>query len=386
MGEMVFKKEVRRGIVSCFHYYCSTCEKDLKIYTHSENVRIETNKMLVWVANSVGIGYAQTEQLVNILNLPMMSSKYYRKIETIVGEEWELILQKEMTAAGEEERRQAIEAGNLEKGIPFITVIIDGGWAKRSYGHGFRKKTGKLLFLGTRRILKTHIPRLSIAVRSAISNNSKEGSDLQQLRQDLKNGPYHVFGDHKNCRIQYCKRQDKQEMNHVPLLQQSDIFSEISHRLTTNTTTNYAERYMSLVSKFSGGKRVNYCQRGSYFRRCVGAGLSYNNGPSWHNSCKKSTKVQEVHKTAKRVEKVHKRARKVHKTAKVQKKCKNSAKNRKSAKKEKKKMCKKGQKKQKKQKKRQKKKESRNVQKGQKSAKQAEKCEKSAQTAKSAKK
>ncbi|KAF2881682.1 hypothetical protein ILUMI_24539 [Ignelater luminosus] len=39
---------------------------------------------------------------------------------------------------------------------------------------------------------------------------------------------------------------------------------------------------MSLITKFSGGKRVNYTTGGSYQRRCVGAALAYNLGPSWH--------------------------------------------------------------------------------------------------------
>ncbi|KAK4886786.1 hypothetical protein RN001_003057 [Aquatica leii] len=92
------------------------------------------------------------------MDLPIMSSNYFRKLESIISEEWETVLQKQMLETGKEEARCAIEAGDFEDGIPFITVIIDGGWAKRSYGHGFSslsgvaviigKKTGKLLYLG----------------------------------------------------------------------------------------------------------------------------------------------------------------------------------------------------------------------------------------------
>ncbi|KAK4876863.1 hypothetical protein RN001_009369 [Aquatica leii] len=289
-------------------------------------------------------------------------------ITGIISEEWETVLQKQMLETGKEEARCAIEAGDFEDGIPFITVIIDGGWAKRSYGHGFSslsgvaviigKKTGKLLYLGvrnkfcsvccsnktkqtnckdihvcyknytgsstgmeqngdssvyariiervnygrsliklecanhvtrcytsnlhkislktthdidSRRILRTHIPRLSTAVRSAIINNSKTTKDVEQLREDLRNSPYHVFGDHSNCRLEYCKRKNEDEINSVTLLKQTKMFSEVwsaldylvckSNRLVTNATTNYAERYMSLVSKFSGGKRINFYKR-----------------------------------------------------------------------------------------------------------------------------
>ncbi|KAF2895265.1 hypothetical protein ILUMI_10914 [Ignelater luminosus] len=77
-----------------------------------------------------------------------------------------------MKKAAEEERKLAIAEGNIENGVPYITVVVDGGWAKRYYGHGY--------------------------------------------------------------------------------------------------------------SSMSGGKRVNYTTGGSYQRRCVGAALAYNLGPSWH--------------------------------------------------------------------------------------------------------
>nr|CAD7260908.1 unnamed protein product [Timema shepardi] len=41
---------------------------------------------------------------------------------------------------------------------------------------------------------------------------------------------------------------------------------------------------MSLVAKFTGGKRVNHGGRGSYHCRCMGAGLSHSSGPARHSS------------------------------------------------------------------------------------------------------
>lgn len=43
---------------------------------------------------------------------------------------------------GELEKNIAIQKGNFHKGIPFISVVGDGGWAKRSYGHGFNSQSG----------------------------------------------------------------------------------------------------------------------------------------------------------------------------------------------------------------------------------------------------
>lgn len=48
-----------------------------------------------------------------------------------------------MKEAGEEEKRLAIEANDIFfDGTPCIRVIVDGGWAHRSYGHGFKSSSG----------------------------------------------------------------------------------------------------------------------------------------------------------------------------------------------------------------------------------------------------
>jgi len=46
---------------------------------------------------------------------------------------------------GEQEKKIAIQKGNLYKGTPYITVIGDGGWAKRNYGHCFNSQSGVVI-------------------------------------------------------------------------------------------------------------------------------------------------------------------------------------------------------------------------------------------------
>ena len=65
-----------------------------------------------------------------------------------------------MIAAGKEEKWLAEECGHYHEGIPAITVVVDGGWGKRSHKHSYnansgdaiivRKETGKLLHIGVR--------------------------------------------------------------------------------------------------------------------------------------------------------------------------------------------------------------------------------------------
>lgn len=65
-----------------------------------------------------------------------------------------------MLRAGQEEKRLAIERNSYHENVPTITVILDGGWSKRSHKHSYNAKsgvaiiigteTGKLLYLGVR--------------------------------------------------------------------------------------------------------------------------------------------------------------------------------------------------------------------------------------------
>lgn len=63
-----------------------------------------------------------------------MSSKTYKTIETTLELEIKNTAWFEMEKAGQEEKKIAIETGNIDTdGIPLITVVADGQWSKRSY-------------------------------------------------------------------------------------------------------------------------------------------------------------------------------------------------------------------------------------------------------------
>ncbi len=57
--------------------------------------------------------------------------------------------------------------------------------------------------------------------------------------------------------------------------------SDKAGSLIGNNTSNLAENYMSIRCKFDGGKKINRCQRKSWYDRCYGAGLRRNIGPDW---------------------------------------------------------------------------------------------------------
>ena len=45
-------------------------------------------------------------------------------------------------------------------------------------------------------------------MKCAIAQNSVN-KDVATLRQDLRNCPYHCFGDHQQCRTSYCKHAEE---------------------------------------------------------------------------------------------------------------------------------------------------------------------------------
>lgn len=52
-------------------------------------------------------------------------------------------IDKAIVEAGVEEKRLALEKGDVyDDGVPFVTVIVDGGWNKRSYGHNYNANSG----------------------------------------------------------------------------------------------------------------------------------------------------------------------------------------------------------------------------------------------------
>lgn len=63
-------------------------------------------------------------------------------------------------------------------------------------------------------------------------------------------------------------------------VQVSRLVSKAS-QLIGNETTNLAESWMNIRSKFDGGKVINRSQSGSWEHRCMGAGLRQNLGREW---------------------------------------------------------------------------------------------------------
>ena len=164
-GAVILQGEVRDGLASILSTSCSTCGDVIQLET-SDKVqgprgyrRWECNLAAVWGQMSTGGGHTQLQETMSVLGVPVMTKKSFIRTEKDIGEWWRMRLNKTMIEAGVEEKRLAEERGDFHNGIPAITVILDGGWSKRSHKHSYNAKsgvaiigkcTGKLLHIGVR--------------------------------------------------------------------------------------------------------------------------------------------------------------------------------------------------------------------------------------------
>lgn len=92
---------------------------------------------------SIGQGYSQLEDLCCSLDMPCMSNDTYSRHKTIVDEAIHKSSWESMEMAAREESEIAKAEGRVDsKGIPEITVIVDGAWCKRSYRTNYNALSG----------------------------------------------------------------------------------------------------------------------------------------------------------------------------------------------------------------------------------------------------
>ncbi|XP_072389723.1 uncharacterized protein [Diabrotica undecimpunctata] len=141
-----------------------------------------------------------------------------------------------------------------------------------------------------RKRLSSNILRLRLGIKTAIAYRRNETNNIEiqmkNLIKDIKNCPYHVFGQHTNCDQYFCKGSKENEINFVIKLEECGLLNDIlscgnrliqhTHSLLLNMNNNAAETYNSVISKFVGGKRINFVLRGSYDTRCKAAAISFN--------------------------------------------------------------------------------------------------------------
>lgn len=153
-------KESRHGLLSTIHFKCTMCNL-VESVTTDNDICGNVNTNIVIGTLGAGTGYTQSSQILSAANIPPMPISVYKKEHKRVCRGWEIAAKESMRQAAEEERRLALDAGDVSvDGTPMITVICDGNWAKRSYRKNYNslsgtaciigQRTKKVLFLGVR--------------------------------------------------------------------------------------------------------------------------------------------------------------------------------------------------------------------------------------------
>lgn len=152
-GNLEIRKEIRVGLESKLSMQCSSCNKKFIVRTNQDESTTGTmnlNSTATLAANIIGIGFSQLEQFTSVLDVPVMSSGTFKKLNDEIGSFWEDTAEECMRAAAEKERIAAIARGDVdeEDGIPFIKVVTDACWSKRSYNKNYTSLSGTASIVG----------------------------------------------------------------------------------------------------------------------------------------------------------------------------------------------------------------------------------------------
>lgn len=127
------KKEIRQGFDSIFMLECEMCKANKRI-SSDPGLDMNLNMSVVLGTIATGGSYAQMEECFSLCNVPVMSKHSFLRIQNELADVIHDIAWEELEKAGKEEKALAIQKGHVDPdGIPYITVIADGAWSKRSY-------------------------------------------------------------------------------------------------------------------------------------------------------------------------------------------------------------------------------------------------------------
>ena len=153
----------QRGLASILSATCTTCDMKISFQTSpvvQGSKKWQINLAAVWGQMATGGGYSTLQESMAVIGVPVMTKKSFIATERMVADKWWESLEISMKDAGAEEKQLAISRNSFHEGVPAITVIVDGGWSKRSHKHSYNaksgvgiivgKETGKILHLGVR--------------------------------------------------------------------------------------------------------------------------------------------------------------------------------------------------------------------------------------------
>ena len=160
----------RNGLASRLLATCSKCNEEILfsscnkvvLYNHDgkERPTWAYNAAAVMGQMATGGGHNSLEEMLATLGVPSLAKRMFTEIERCLGTSFEQLLLELMVKTGNEEKQMAKQNNEYHEGIPAITVVVDGGWSKRSHKHSYNANSGvgvifgaatkKLLYIGVR--------------------------------------------------------------------------------------------------------------------------------------------------------------------------------------------------------------------------------------------
>lgn len=146
---MDLKSERKRGLRSGFLFQCNMCGVNKTIWSEDDNPDVmDINSAAVAGVMSSGGGFANLENILGAMNIRCMNYNTFDKHQKVIAEGWEKSALEEMRLAAEEEKHLAVERGDVDQdGVPLLTVVADGSWAKRSYRTTYNSLSGVVSFI-----------------------------------------------------------------------------------------------------------------------------------------------------------------------------------------------------------------------------------------------
>ncbi|XP_025075564.1 uncharacterized protein LOC112553006 [Pogonomyrmex barbatus] len=127
--DLIITKTKRYSLKTQYFVECQMCHFQDNFWSEPMDDKIlDVNR-----GDTILTGTAQAaEEFLAIVNVPCMSNKTYINYHNEMSEVFAAAAEEEMRVADEEEKRLAIERGNIIDGIVHIPIIT-GSWMKRSY-------------------------------------------------------------------------------------------------------------------------------------------------------------------------------------------------------------------------------------------------------------
>ena len=142
------------GLVSILGCKFNGCGQELTFATSTKisgltgKLYWTNNLAAVWGQMTVGVGFNSLQESMSIMGVPVMTKRSFIETERVIGKWWWIALEESMLAAGKKEKQLAIKNNQYHQGIPAISVIVDGGWCKRTHKHSHNALSGVGVIFG----------------------------------------------------------------------------------------------------------------------------------------------------------------------------------------------------------------------------------------------